>query len=416
MHPQSFHPPLDTTQPGSFRRDAKVIGLVSAAHATSHFLQLALPPLFVFLRAEFGVSYAMLGALTSVFYAGSSLSQFAAGFAVDRLGARPVLFAGLALLGTGTVVAGMVPAFAWLFVVAAVMGIGNGVFHPADFAVLNGRVEARRLGHAYSLHGVGGSLGYAAAPVASFALASAFGWRVALATMGAIGLAVLVMLVIHGRVLMTPGHRGQDHDRAEMNTRDIFRQPAILLCFAFFCLYTVATIGLQTFAAPALHAAHAIPMAIATSAVTAYLLGTTAGIVAGGFLVSRSDRPDRLAARGLAAAALLVLGIATMPIGASAAVPLLAAAGFALGSIGPSRDMLVRNAAPAGASGRTYGFVYSGLDLGATLAPVLAGMLLDHHAPHAVFGGIAAFLLLSLLTVTATRRQAPGIAGAAAIH
>src|SRR6266704_3829704 len=180
--------PLDSLAAGTFRRDVKVIGLIGSAHCLSHFFQLVLPPLFPLLKAEFGVTYATLGALISVFYVASGLCQFGAGFAVDRFGARPVLLGGIGLLAGGTLIAGLMPDVFWLFPLVFIMGVGNGVFHPADFAILNATVATRRLGHAYSTHGIGGSLGYALAPVASFGLASAFGWRASLLILGAAGL------------------------------------------------------------------------------------------------------------------------------------------------------------------------------------------------------------------------------------
>ena len=90
-------PALETVRPESLRHDARVIGIVSFAHLVSHFFQLALPPLFPLLRAEFGTSFAVLGTLVGVYYAASGITQFVSGFAVDRVGARPVLLAGLAL-------------------------------------------------------------------------------------------------------------------------------------------------------------------------------------------------------------------------------------------------------------------------------------------------------------------------------
>ena len=196
----------------------------------------------------------------------------------------------------------------------------------------------------------------------------------------------------------------------------LFTQTPVLLCFVFFCLCTLATIGIQTFAAAALNSAYGVPMAIATSAITGYLLGSTAGIVAGGFLASHSQRHDRVAATGLAAGALLIFTVAAAPPPLPWIVPLFLIAGFALGSTGPSRDMIVRSVTPAGASGRTYGFVYSGLDLGATIIPVCAGALLDHGEPRLVLVGIAMFLLLAIATVIQARRRvrsrAPSIAAA----
>jgi len=397
---------LDSSAAATFRTDARVIGLIGVAHATSHVLQLTLPPLFVFLRAEFDVSYAALGAIMSVFYAASGASQFGAGFAVDRFGARPVLLCGLALLAGCTVLAGLAPSFAWLYVLAAVMGAGNGVFHPADFAVLNARVQPSRMGHAFSMHGVGGSLGYAVAPVLSYGLGSAFGWRTAMVVMGLAALVMLVLIALNGRDIATAGHRGKPA-RGTISNVELFRQTPILLCFAFFWIYNTGSISVQTFAAPALFAAYAIPLAVATSALTGYLVGGAAGIVTGGFLANATQRHERVAGTGLSVAAVVIALFAAFPISPAATLPLFTIAGFALGMTGPSRDMIVRKATPPGASGRTYGFVYSGLDIGATVGPVLAGVLLDHDRPRFVFVMIAVCLLLGMATVMEARRRAP---------
>ena len=185
---------MENASPESFRRDVRVIGLIGVAHAFSHFFQLALPPLFPLLRAEFDVSWTLLGTLVGVFFAASGITQFTVGFLVDRFGARPLLLGGFGLIAGGTVLASLAPSASWLFPIVMLMGVGNGVFHPCDFAILNANVASRRLGHAYSMHGVGGNLGYAVAPIVSFALASAFDWRVALGVMGSVGLVVLAVL------------------------------------------------------------------------------------------------------------------------------------------------------------------------------------------------------------------------------
>jgi FSR family fosmidomycin resistance protein-like MFS transporter len=396
---------LDSAVSGTFRNDAKVIGLIGAAHCLSHFFQLVLPPLFPLLKAEFDVSYATLGALVSAFYVASGLCQFGAGFAVDRFGARPVLLGGIGLLAGGALVAGLVPGIYWLFPVAAVMGIGNGVFHPADFAVLNARVDPRRLGHAYSTHGIGGSLGYALAPVVSYGLGSIIGWRQALVVLGTLGLIVLAALATQRRALASRPHGAEPPRHTLAGSIDLFRQAPILLCFAYFAVLTLGTIGIQTFAATALNAAYAVPLALATSALTAYLLGSTAGILAGGFLAARTGRHDRVAAAGLLSGGTLMMLVGAVPGSAVLAVPLFAVTGFALGATGPSRDMIVRGATPPGASGRVYGFVYSGLDLGATIAPVAVGALLDHHEPRALFVAVAVCLFLAIGTVLQVRRS-----------
>ncbi len=394
---------MDSARPSSFRRDARVIGVVGVAHSLSHFFQLALPPLFPLLKAEFGVSYAVLGTLVGVFYAASGVTQFASGFVVDRLGARPVLLGGLALLAGGTLIASLAPGIGWLFPVVALMGVGNGVFHPADFAILNANVEPRRLGHAYSAHGIGGSIGYILAPVVSFTLGAAFGWRFALAAMSAVGCIGLAAVASQRALLVS--HRAVDaHLHTIKGSIALFVQAPILLCFAYFIVQTMAGIGLQTFLPTALHAGLDVPLLLATSALTAYLFGGMAGILAGGFLAAKTARHDRVAASGLLTGAVLLVVAATAPLATALFLPLFATVGFALGVTGPSRDLIVRNATPKGAAGRVYGFVYSGLDIGGTIGPVLLGFMLDHELAREMFFAVAACLALAVGTVVQMRR------------
>ena len=402
---------MDTAPAESLRRDVRVIGLVGVAHGVSHFLQLALAPLFPLLRAEFDVSWTLLGSLVGVFYAASGTMQFTAGFLVDRFGARPVLLSGMALMASGTLLAAMAPGAYWLFPFAALMGAGNGVFHPCDFAILNATVTPRRLGHAYSTHGVGGNLGYALAPIVSFGLGTAFGWRVALTAMALGALAVLCALYTQRAHLQS--HRATDaHLHTLRGSVGLFLKPAILLCFGYFVFQTAAGVGLQTFLPAGLNGGLGVPLVVATSAVTAYLLGGTAGIVAGGFLAVRTDRHDRVAATGLLGGAVLLAGLAGGFVPAPAIIPLVSVVGFVVGATGPSRDLIVRNATPRGAAGRVYGFVYSGLDLGATLGPIWFGLMLDHGLGREMFFVIAALYLVAIATVVNVRRSAALPAGA----
>ena len=396
---------LDTFPAASFRRDARVIGVVSLAHGLSHFLQLALPPLFPLLKAEFDVSWTLLGFVVGVFYVVSGIVQFIAGFAVDRFGARPVLLSGMALLAAGTLAASLAPDPLWLIPCVALMGAGNGVFHPSDFAILNANVAPRRLGHAYSSHGASGNLGYALAPIVSFGLGTSLGWRIALAAMGVLGLVVLGILATQ-RHLLTSQRAADAHAHTVKGSANLFLQAPIVLCFFYFVFQTMGTIGVQTFVPAALNVGLGIPLVVGTSAVTAYLLGGTAGIVAGGFLAVRASRHDLVAAGGLLLGATLVSFVGTGGVRGGLVLPLFALAGLFVGATGPSRDLIVRNATPKGAAGRVYGFVYSGLDTGAMLGPVWFGMMLDHGFAQQVFYMIAALFVVAIGTVVQVRRAA----------
>ena len=180
----------------TLRSDAKLIGLVGLAHAISHFAQLVLPPLFPWLKDAFNVSYTELGAVLTVFFVVSCVVQAASGFVVDKLGPRPVLFVGLGLLALAAFGYALAQSYWMLLACAVVAGVGNGVFHPVDYTLFNRKVAPTRLGHAYSVHGITGSLGWALAPAFVVPLAIAFSWRVALASAGAVALVVLARAVV----------------------------------------------------------------------------------------------------------------------------------------------------------------------------------------------------------------------------
>lgn len=378
------------------KNDATVIGLIAFAHGMSHFYQLLLAPLFPFIKDELGVSYAALGFLVAVFYAISGVVQPLAGFVVDRYGARSVLLGGVGLFIVGVLIQGTATSYAMLALGAALGGLGNSVFHPADFAILSARVSTPRLGYAFSAHGVVGYVGYAVAPVFSVAIGAAYGWKAALLAGAALGIAVLVLLALNARHLQIDLKPKKHSIRTEASV--LFTVP-VVLCFAYFAVFAAGLTGLQSFGVSAMVEQYSVAATAASSALTAYLVCAALGILAGGFVAARTTRHDLVAAGGMAinAAAVLLIAMGQLP---GAALPAaLAIAGFASGVVAPSRDLIVRASTPPGAAGRVFGFVYSGLDVGSFATPVFYGWMLDHSLPQGVFYTAAAFTGLAMLTV-----------------
>jgi FSR family fosmidomycin resistance protein-like MFS transporter len=404
---------------GSLGRDVRIISLVGAAHFVSHFFQLVLPPLFPLLREDFGVSYTQLGLLMGFFYAASGVGQTVSGFLVDHLGARRVLPAGMALLAGAMGLAGMASAY-WALAVAAILaGLGNSVFHPADYSIFNASVSPPRLGRAYGIHGICGNLGWTAAPAVVVGLAGPFGWRGSLLTVSAAGVAAAVALATQGATLVDrvePALRGAASTPGLGASVKLLFAPSILTAFAFFALIATSLIGIQTFSVSAMVQIFDAPLGLATGALTAFLLGSATGILVGGFLADRTRRHDLVAAGGLVAGASFSLLIASAVPTLTVLPAVMAMMGFCLGTISPSRDMLVRAATPPGASGKVYGFVYSGLDLGSCLTPLLFGWLLDHGEPRMIFVTSAAFMLLTIATAVQVRRRSRSIAREAHAH
>ena len=385
----------------ALEQDARIIGLVALAHGLSHFYQIATAVLFPMIRSDLGVSYAALGATTAAFYVVSGICQTLAGFAVDRFGARRVLFAGLALCVAGALLGGLAQNYEMLLLAALVGGLGNSVFHPSDFAILNARVNPERLGYAFSWHGIAGFLGYAAAPAFGAGMAEAFGWRGALVSAAALGAVVVAFLFAQKDSLQLEAADARRAGRAKGLAADlqVLLSAPVLMCFGYFLFIAVGFIAIQTFGVAAMIALYQTSAPLASAALTAYLVGAAAGIFAGGFVAARFQRHDLVAVSGMAVSASLVFVLASAWLPAAALVLLLAATGFASGLTSPSRDLIVRATTPPGSTGKVYGFVYSGLDVGSMLTPVYFGWLLDSGRASAVFYSVVVALALTIATV-----------------
>ncbi len=426
------HSPATSAPPPPLRQDATVIGLVGLAHAVSHFSQLLLAPLVPWLKDAFNVSYTELGALLTIFFIVSSIVQTASGFVVDRVGPRPVLLAGLALLGLAALGYAASTSYAMLAACAVLAGIGNGVFHPVDYTLLNRKIHKSRLGHAYSAHGITGTLGWALAPALMVPMAVAFGWRAALFSGAVVAFAVLAVLVWQRDQLAlevaapataakpapdsarstapspaagTPKHAAAARPEGPF---DFLSIPAVWMCFGFFFFYAMALSVVQSFAPAAARELHAVPLPWVAACLSIYMVCSAAGMVGGGFLAADPARCEQVVGAGMGLAACVALSVALLPV-AGWSVPLLfGLMGLFSGSAGPSRDMLVKRSTPENASGRVFGVVYAGLDIGQAFAPLVFGRLMDLQHYRSIWIGLAAVqlvLIVSAFKVRTVRRE-----------
>lgn len=390
-------PPIPT----DLRRDATVISLVGFAHGTSHFFHFVMPTLFPWMMAAFALSFTQVGLAMTVFFVVSGVGQSMGGFAVDRFGALRVLCAGVALLALGAFALAAAQNLLMLLGAAAIAGIGNSVFHPADFTLLNRRVSLARLGHAFSVHGLTGSLGWAASPVFVLTVAHAFGWRMAAVGAGCVSLAALAFLFANRRLLDDTSIHGPEAPRRSGGSLAFLGVGVVWMCFAFFFLSVMAFGALQNFAPPVLQRSFGVPFAVATSGLTAYLLGSAAGVASGGFFAGGAHQ-ERLVAGALALAALCALALALGLASGGGVIAFMGVMGFGVGFSGPSRDILVRRAATStfgsSAYGRIYGFVYSGIDSGLAVAPLVFGPFMDAGRYTGVLWGVVVLQTLAIGT------------------
>ncbi len=389
-----------TAQDG--RSDGLIIGLVGFAHLLSHFYQIALGPLFPLLKAEFGVSYTALALLVTVFYGTSGVCQSFAGILVDRYGGDRLLLFGITTMSVCVFLMGFAPGYWALLPLSMIAALGNSVFHPADLSILSAKVDPRRMGRAYAVHGFAGTCGYFLSPVVVFyGVASVAGWRVALMTAGAIGLFAAGLIYKYRDALRMPA--GSTDSGAAMPgvafyVRLILSLP-LMAAFAYFALISAAMIGIQNFSNMAFLELYNAPLYLATAGMTAYLGAGAVGNLVGGELADRFQRQALIATVGLSFCAICMACVAFLTLPMPVNIALFGGVGFCSGVTHASRDILVRAAAPEGATGKVFGFVYSGLDFGGALAPLLFGWLMDDGQFRIVFLAITVMYVVCIASV-----------------
>jgi MFS transporter, FSR family, fosmidomycin resistance protein len=384
--------------------ESRLIAGVCAAHMMSHYYMLMLAPLLAFVRADFGVSYTELALALTVFNVVSGLLQTPVGFIVDRIGARVVLLAGLTISSIAYAVAGIVDSY-WVFIAMyALAGLGNTVYHPSDYSLLSHHAPPEKLSQVFSYHTFAGMVGSAIAPVTLLYMQSLYGWRGAYIGASIFGLIVLAALITQPEPAAEAALPGRAAAKARTNIKHtslrILISAPILLNLAFFILTSIMGGGLNTYLVVALGALHATPPEVANVALTSLLAMNAAGVLAGGMIAARTSHHAIVAASGLTVGGIVTALVGLFDFPSAFLIMLMGFSGFCVGMTYPSRDMLVRAVTPPGAYGLVFGFVSTGFNIGASIAPIMYGMLMDHGQPRMVFLLSATVSLLCVSTVT----------------
>ena len=376
--------------------------LIGTGHFLSHFYMLVLPPLFIAWQRDFAVSFAELGMTVALMSGITALLQTPVGFLVDRHGARPFLVGGTLLMSLSMCAMGFATQFWQILALAALSGVGNSVIHPADYAILSGSVPKDRMGRAFALHTFSGNLGFAAGPPVIALLMSVMGWRSALLLLGGLGVPVVATILLQSRILADQVKHHTEVGPA-LSGRALLLTRPMLLFFGFYLLGSMAGGGVQAWLVTVLHDVNGLDIAIASSALTGYMVGNTFGVLVGGWFADRLKRLGTVTVVLTVTSAILTLMVGLFSFGGAVTCVVLFFSGVALGGSRTPRDVMVKDAAPPGQIGKVFGFVSAGLPLGSALTPVPFGFLIDHGRPDLVLVLVAAILLSSLLCMGTAR-------------
>src|ERR1043166_1381917 len=396
--------------------DGRIVPLVCAAHFVSHFYILVLPPLFPFIREFYGVSYTQLGLALTVFNITTALCQTPAGFLVDRVGPRSVLVSGLVLGAACLAIVGAIPSF-WLMVAMfALLGVANGVYHPADYAILSQLVSNERAGQAFSLHIFAGFLGTAVTPATMLILQQVLGWQGAFLAASVMGLLVAALFLAQPAALFEappkPVRPASERPKDDQHGWSLLLSGPILLNLLFFVMITFSTTGIQNYSVVALGDAYGTPLSIASGALTANLLLSALGVLVGGVLAARTSRHEWVAAGSFAGIAVTGVIIGATDLNVALLFVVMSLNGFVNGLMQPSRDMLVRAVTPDGQFGKVFGFVTTGFNIRGIISPLMFGYVMDAGHPRWVFFMIGALSVLAILTIVPRFARRRGKAGA----
>ena len=386
--------------------ERRTLALICTGHFMSHFWSITLPALFTVLSQVFNVNFVQLGLMMTVYSIANAVCQIPCGVIVDRYGPKWILVGGIFLNGFAFAGCALAPNYAILLILMLIAGSGQAVFHPADYAVLSALFPKERAGKTYAVHTFMGFSGGAAAPIIVAGMASLFNWQVSLAVTGLVGIGVglLIAALMESPELEASAPAAVTEHKRESGGSwrtgvSYMLSPTLLLIFGFFVFSSMYMSGIRSFLPSTLTSLFVMSNGTANAMLTAFMTALAIGVLVGGVFADRTSNQGRFINGCMLIGVVLMVLIALFRMPDWVLFLVLIVAGLAQGAVSPSRDKMVREAAPQGSAGKSFAFVSVGLSVGGIVAPLVLGWLLDQGDAALVFWVLAAFSLVAMVTV-----------------
>ena len=377
------------------------LALITIGHGLTHWYPATFYLLLPLIGNELGLSYSQIGLIITCQYIASALANIPGGMMVDTIGRKGVLMAvSLFWVGFPYLLIGFTHGYAMLLVCVALVGFGNSLWHPTAIPTLGQRYPARK-GLVLSVHGMGGNVGDAIAPLVVGAALLVFSWREVVVMNVVPGLVVaLLMFVYLGGMRMGAKHASAQPQSLQsylQGLRALLRNRALILLSTGSTFRAMTQTALLTFLP--VYLANDMgysPMWVGASLFALQAAGFAAAPVAGHL----SDRMGRkhIAISSMATTAVVLVAMA-LTGGSPAFVALIAVLGFFLYALRPVIQAWMLEATPKNMGGSAIGVLFGAQAVGAAIGPLIAGIVADRHGVLATFYFLAVTIVIANLFI-----------------
>jgi len=385
-------------------RPWRELWLITIGHGLTHWYPATFYLLLPLIGTELGLSYSQIGLIMTCQYIASAVANVPGGVLVDTVGRKGLLMAvSLFWIGFPYLLIGFTHSYLMLLACVSLVGFGNSLWHPTAIPTLARRYPERK-GLVLSIHGMGGNVGDAVAPVIIGSALAWFTWRevVVLNVMPGLVVAALLFALLGTLRLAARKQETQSVGEYFAGLRELLRSRALVLLSTGSAFRTMTQSALLTFLPVYL----ANDMGYSPFWVGACLFALqAAGFAASPIAGHLSDRLGRkqILVGSMAATALVLVAMAFAG-GSPLFVALVAVLGFFLYATRPVIQAWMLEATPKNMAGSSIGLLFGAQAIGAALGPLAGGMVADRYGLLAAFYFLAATIVVANLFVLTIER------------